>query len=106
MQEIATIPQDAASLHGHVPGDLLHPRLVRANGDPGDVHPAALKMAGTQISGAQFKPPSPPPTAAPQRGHAPGWQARQNALPQEGQGAWPAGATKCSLSSHMKRTAH
>ena len=24
MQEIATVLQDAASLHGHVPGDLLH----------------------------------------------------------------------------------
>ena len=44
MQEIATIPQDAVSLHGWVPGDLLHPRLVRMNGDPGDVHPAAIEM--------------------------------------------------------------
>ena len=44
MQEIATIPQDAASVHGHVPGNLLYPRLVRVNGDPSDIHPAALKM--------------------------------------------------------------
>ena len=28
IQEIATIPQDAASLHGHVPGNLFYPRLV------------------------------------------------------------------------------
>ena len=44
MQEITTVPQRAASLHGHVPGHLLHPRLVRVNGDPSDIHPAALKM--------------------------------------------------------------
>src|SRR5207245_7756733 len=44
MQEIAAVPKGAASLHGHVPGDLLHPRLVRVNRDTGDVHPAALKM--------------------------------------------------------------
>ena len=29
VQEIAAVPQRAASLHGHVPGDLLHPPLVR-----------------------------------------------------------------------------
>jgi hypothetical protein len=44
MQETTTVPQGAASLHRHVPGDLLHPRLVRVNSDSGDVHPAALKM--------------------------------------------------------------
>jgi hypothetical protein len=44
VQEIATVSEGAASLHGHVAGDLLYPRLVRVNGDPGDVHPAALKM--------------------------------------------------------------
>ena len=44
MQEIAAIPKRAASLHGHIPRDLLHPRLVRLNGDPGDVHPATLEM--------------------------------------------------------------
>ncbi len=44
MQEIAAVPKGAASLHGHIPGHLLHPRLVRMNGDPGDVHPAALEM--------------------------------------------------------------
>jgi len=27
-----------ASLHGHVPGDLLHPPLIRVNGDSGDIH--------------------------------------------------------------------
>src|SRR5450830_179240 len=44
MQEIATVLKGAASLHGHVPGHLLHPRLIRVNGDPGDVHLAALEM--------------------------------------------------------------
>ena len=44
MQEIATIPQNAASVQGHVPGNLLYPRLVRVNGDSGDIHPAALQM--------------------------------------------------------------
>ena len=28
MQEIATVAQGAASLHGHVPGNLFYPRLV------------------------------------------------------------------------------
>jgi hypothetical protein len=31
----------AASLHGHVPGNLLHPPLVRVNGNAGDLHPSA-----------------------------------------------------------------
>ena len=44
MQEIAAIPKRAASFHGHVPGDLLHPWLVGVNRDSGDVHPAALEM--------------------------------------------------------------
>src|SRR5664280_1564262 len=44
MQEIATVSKGAASLHGHVPSHLPHPLLVRVNGDPGDVHLAALKM--------------------------------------------------------------
>src|ERR1019366_6165019 len=44
MQEIATVSKGAASLHGHVPGHLLHPLLVRVNGDPGDVDLAALEM--------------------------------------------------------------
>src|SRR5450759_4428135 len=44
MQEIATVPKRAASLHGNIPGHLLHPSLVRVNGDPGDVHLAALEM--------------------------------------------------------------
>jgi hypothetical protein len=44
MQEIATIPQDAASLHYRVAGHLLHPWFVRVNGDPGDIRPGALKM--------------------------------------------------------------
>jgi hypothetical protein len=44
VQEIATVPQDAASLHGHVPGDLLHPQLIRVNGDPGDDHSTALEI--------------------------------------------------------------
>jgi hypothetical protein len=30
--------------HGHVPGDLLRPPLVRLNGNAGDVHPTALEM--------------------------------------------------------------
>src|ERR1035437_8650378 len=44
MQEIATVLKRTASLHGHVPGHLLHPRLVRVDGDPGDVHLAALEV--------------------------------------------------------------
>jgi hypothetical protein len=44
MQEIAATPQSAASLHGHVAGHLLHPRLVRVNGNASNIHPAALKM--------------------------------------------------------------
>src|ERR1700681_2351504 len=44
MQEIATVLKDAASLHGHVPGHLLHPRLIRVDGDPGDVNLAAFEM--------------------------------------------------------------
>ncbi len=44
MQEVATIPQRATIVHGRVPGDLLHPRLIGMNGDPGDIHPAALEM--------------------------------------------------------------
>ena len=44
MQEIATISKGAASLHGHVPGHLLHPLLIRVDGDPGDVHLTALEM--------------------------------------------------------------
>jgi len=44
MQQIATIPQRATIVHGRVPGDLLHPRLIRVNGEPGDIHPAALEM--------------------------------------------------------------
>ena len=44
MQEIATVLKGTASLHGHVPGHLLHPSLVRVNGNPGDVHLAAFEM--------------------------------------------------------------
>lgn len=44
MQEISTIPQRAAIVRGRVPGDLLHPSLIRMNGDPGDVHSPALEM--------------------------------------------------------------
>src|SRR5664280_1651835 len=44
MQEIATVAKGATSLHGHVPGHLLHPLLVRVNGDPGNVHLAALEV--------------------------------------------------------------
>src|SRR5262245_23998947 len=44
VQEIATVPQDAASLHGHIAGHLLHPQLVWVNGDSRDVHPAAIKV--------------------------------------------------------------
>src|ERR1035437_9958425 len=40
----ATVSKGAASLHGHVPSHLLHPLRVRVNGDPGDVHLAALEM--------------------------------------------------------------
>src|SRR5713226_9605622 len=44
MQEIATVSKGAASLHSHVPSHLLHPLLVRVDGDPGDFHLAALEM--------------------------------------------------------------
>ena len=44
MQEIATVAQGGASLHGGIPGNLPHPRLVRVNGDAGDVDPAAPQM--------------------------------------------------------------
>jgi hypothetical protein len=44
VQEITTIPQHAAGFHGRLPGDLLHPPLIGMNGDPRDIHSAALKM--------------------------------------------------------------
>src|SRR5215472_9501903 len=44
MKNIATVSKGAPSLHGRVPGHLLHPLLVRMIGDPGDVNPAALEM--------------------------------------------------------------
>ena len=44
MQEIATVWQRTTSLHGDVPGDLLHPPLVGVDGHAGDVHPAAPEM--------------------------------------------------------------
>jgi hypothetical protein len=44
VQEIATVAQGAASLHGGVPSNLPHPRLVRVNGDAGDVDRAAPQM--------------------------------------------------------------
>jgi hypothetical protein len=44
MQEIAAVPSDPASFHGHVSRHLLHPWLVGMDGDPGDVHPAAFEM--------------------------------------------------------------
>jgi hypothetical protein len=54
MQEIPTVSEGAASFHGHVPGDLLHPSLVRMNGNPGDVHLAALQMDEKQhVAGHQ-----------------------------------------------------
>ena len=44
MQEKSTIPQRATIVHGHVSGDLLHPRLFGMNGDWGDVYSAALEI--------------------------------------------------------------
>jgi hypothetical protein len=44
VQKIATVSKEAASVHGRVPGDLLHPLLVRVEGDARDVDLAALKM--------------------------------------------------------------
>jgi len=44
MQEIATIPQDAASLHGHVLGNLFYPRLVVS--DANDVQRASCHCCG------------------------------------------------------------
>ena len=41
---VLRVAKGTASLHGHVPGDLLHPRLVRVNRDPGDIHPAVLEV--------------------------------------------------------------
>jgi hypothetical protein len=40
MQKIATVSKGAPSLHGRVPGHLLHPLVVRR----GNVNPAALEM--------------------------------------------------------------
>jgi hypothetical protein len=42
---LLTIWNGAVSLYGHVPGHLLHPSLMRMNGNPGDVHLTALEMA-------------------------------------------------------------
>src|SRR5262252_3534484 len=36
--------QDAASVHGHIACDLLHPWLVRVGGDARDVHTAVLEV--------------------------------------------------------------
>ena len=35
VQKIATISKRTTIVHGHVPDDLLHPRLIRMNRDPG-----------------------------------------------------------------------
>jgi hypothetical protein len=48
VQEIATIPQRAAIVHGDISGNLLHPRLIGMNGEPGDIHSAALEVDGEQ----------------------------------------------------------
>src|ERR1019366_1581863 len=42
--EDSALSNGAASLHGHVPSHLLHPSLIRMNGNPGDVHLTALEM--------------------------------------------------------------
>jgi hypothetical protein len=43
--------QRAAVLHDRMPGDWLHPRLIRTNGETGDIYPAALKMDEEQHVG-------------------------------------------------------
>jgi hypothetical protein len=56
MQEIATIPQDAASLHCHVPGNLFYPRLVVS-----DANDRAARLAAIPAgeSPADIQKPSP-----------------------------------------------
>jgi UDP-N-acetylglucosamine 2-epimerase (non-hydrolysing) len=44
MRDTTERPEALASLHSHVPSHLLHPLLVRVDGDPGDFHLAALEM--------------------------------------------------------------
>jgi hypothetical protein len=44
VEQIATVAKGAQSLHGHVPGHLLHPSLVGLAGYPFDVDLAALQM--------------------------------------------------------------
>ena len=44
MQKIATVSKGTASLHGRIPGHLLHPLLVRMIGDAGNSNSAALEM--------------------------------------------------------------
>jgi hypothetical protein len=48
IQKVTTGTQDAASVHGRIAGDLLHPWLVRMGGDAGDVHTAALEVNDEQ----------------------------------------------------------
>jgi hypothetical protein len=44
VEQIATVAKGAPSVHGHVPGHLLHPSIIRLAGNPRDVHLAALKV--------------------------------------------------------------
>jgi hypothetical protein len=44
VQQISASPRRATIVHGRIPGDLLHPKLVPANGDPGDIHSVAPEM--------------------------------------------------------------
>ena len=53
MQEIPTILNRTTIVRGRVPGDLLHPRLFRVNGVPGDVYPAALEVEEEQLAQRQ-----------------------------------------------------
>ena len=48
VEQIATVAKGAPSLHGHVPGHLLHPSLVGLAGNPRDVHLAALQVDENQ----------------------------------------------------------
>jgi hypothetical protein len=48
MEKIVTVSKGAASIHRHVSSYLLHPLLVRVDGETGNINPAALQMDNKQ----------------------------------------------------------
>jgi hypothetical protein len=44
MEKIAAVAKGTASIHRRVSSYLLHPLLVRVDGEAGNVNPAALQM--------------------------------------------------------------